>query len=391
MPCTEPDPSTAAMNRILLTLLLAIAAAASLGTATATARVLQTADAERPFDQDWASSSCEKESRVQQVTSPSAQGKRAYDVSLKDGDYSWGERCEIGMGNFWRPGFPLFHEGDERWISFQVYLPDQYPIDTKDWNVFFQIHQEGDGGCPPLALHVENGRYRLFNTVRNTYVLQTYEMWSAPARANHWAKFTIHLNNSTSDKKGFVEMFGDLDGTGMKRLMDKTYTHTATKYPNGSMMTNHARVGIYRNPAIRGDAHILFDGFTISTDRESAEANAFAGPDASPVDQGATRAKRHRRVWMRTRGAPLHTAGARWPRVVRIYGGVRPGRAGARRSVAIQVRYHGRWEWLARSWVHRNGRFYIAANIDPALNGKRVKLRAVVSGIGHSKPLTTRV
>jgi hypothetical protein len=57
----------------------------------------------------------------------------------------------------------------------------------------------------------------------------------------------------------------------------------------------------------------------------------------------------------------------------------------------IQVRYHGRWEWLARSWVHRNGRFYIAANIDPALTGKRVKLRAVVSGIGHSKPLTARI
>src|SRR3954471_18461255 len=117
-PCTEPDPSTAAMNRILLTLLLAIAAAGSLVTGTASARVLQTADAERPFDQDWASSSCEKESRVQQVTSPSTQGRRASDVSLKGGDYSWGERCEIGMGNFWRPGFPLFHEGDERWISF---------------------------------------------------------------------------------------------------------------------------------------------------------------------------------------------------------------------------------------------------------------------------------
>jgi hypothetical protein len=94
---------------------------------------------------------------------------------------------------------------------------------------------------------------------------------------------------------------------------------------------------------------------------------------------------------MRTRGAPLHTAGSRWPRIVRVYGGVRPGRAGARRSVTVQVRYHGRWESLARSWVHRNGRFYIGASIDPAMNGKRVKLRAVVSGIGHSRPLTARI
>jgi hypothetical protein len=77
--------------------------------------------------------------------------------------------------------------------------------------------------------------------------------------------------------------------------------------------------------------------------------------------------------------------------VVRVYGGVRPGHAGARRSVTIQVRYHGRWAALARSWVHRNGRFYIATSIDPALTGRRVRLRAVVSGIGHSKPLTARI
>jgi hypothetical protein len=381
------------MNRILLTLVLAIVAAASLTSGTAFARVLQTSDAEHSLDQDWASTSCAADSRVQQVSSPAAQGRRAYDVHVKDGDNSWGERCEIGMGNFWRPGFPLFDEGDERWISFQVYLPDGYPIDTKDWNVFFQIHQEGDGGCPPLALHVERGEFKLFNTVRNTYVLQTKEIWSAPATANHWAKFTLHMNNSTSDNKGFIEIFGDLDGTGMKRLMDKTYTHTMTKYGNGKPMINHARVGIYRNPAIRGNTHILFDGFTIATDRDSAENNAFAGRDATGGndDNGAPRAKRHRRVWMRTSGAPVHTAGARWGRVVRVYGGVRPGRAGARRSVMIQVRLRGRWEWLARSWVRRNGRFYIAANIDPSLTGRRVKLRAVVSGIGHSKPLTARI
>src|SRR4051795_98245 len=273
-------------RHLLLALLVALTAAL-FQASTAFAAIESFSGAERPVGQDWASYSCADASRVQQVDSPVAQGKHAWQLEVRDGDNSYGERCEVGMGNPSKTGFPLFNEGDERWISFQVYLPDDYPIDTKDWNVMFQIHQEGDGGCPPLALHVENGRYRLFNTTKNTYVFDTYKMWSAPATRNHWARFTIHLNNSTSDKKGFVEMFGDLDGTGMKRLMDKTYTHTATKYANGSMMTNHARVGIYRNPAIKGDAHILFDGFTISTDRDSAEANAFAGRDTSVDDQAA--------------------------------------------------------------------------------------------------------
>src|SRR3954469_4458915 len=224
-------------RHLLLTLLAALTWALCMA-ASASAEILSFSGAERPLGQDWASYSCADPSRVQQVDSPVAQGKHAWQLEVQDGDYSWGERCEIGMGNPWKSGFPLFNEGDERWISFQVYLPDDYPIDTKDWNVFFQIHQEGDGGCPPLALHVENGRYRLFNSTRNTYVMNTREIWSAPAEADHWAKFTIHLNNSTSDDKGFVEMFGDLDGGGMTRLMDKTYTHTAKKNTNRDKKTN---------------------------------------------------------------------------------------------------------------------------------------------------------
>ena len=38
-----------------------------------------------------------------------------------------------------------------------------------------------------------------------------------------------------------------------------------------------------------------------------------------------------------------------------------------------------------------NGRFYIAANIDPATTGRTVKLRAVVPGVGHSKTIHARV
>ncbi|MEA2420914.1 MAG: hypothetical protein QOF55_13 [Thermoleophilaceae bacterium] len=386
-------------SKLLLALLLTLAAVAA-GAGGASAKVLQTADAEHTLNQDWASTSCADASRVKQVTSPVAQGKRAYSVSLKDGDYSWGERCEIGMGNPGRPGFPLFHEGDDRWISFQVYLPDDYPIDTHMWDVFFQIHQEGDGGCPPISLLVRDGQWEMENTTRNTYVLNTRKIWSAPAQRNHWAKFTLHIKNSPDDSVGFVELYGDLDGNGVKPLLERTYTHTMTKYANGQAMTNHARVGIYRDPQIRGDAHILFDGFTISTDRASAEGNAFAGVDSSgnngassqpPADNSSpVSPKKRSRVWLRTNGA-ARAAGTNWPRVVRVYGGVRPGPSAARRSVMIQVRLNGRWEWLARSWVHRNGRFYIAANVDPSLTGRRVKLRAVVAGVGHSKSLTARV
>src|SRR5438552_3399231 len=142
---------------------------------------------------------CADTSRVKQVSSPVAQGSHAYLLTLHDGDQSWGERCELGMGNPTGPGFPLFHEGDDRWMSFQVYLPSDYPINTPNWNVIFQIHQQGDGGCPPIALHVEDGQFKLFNSSSPNYVLDTNEKWHAPAHANMWAKFTLHMKFSGSD------------------------------------------------------------------------------------------------------------------------------------------------------------------------------------------------
>src|SRR3954454_3595207 len=164
-------------RHLLLALLVALSAAL-LQASSAFAAIESFSGAERPLGQDWASYSCADASRVQQVDSPVAQGKHAWQLEVQDGDNSWGERCEIGMGNPWRSGFPLFNEGDERWISFQVYLPDDYPIDTHLWNVFFQIHQRGDGGGPPIALHVEDGRWQMYNSARNTYVLNTRRLWS---------------------------------------------------------------------------------------------------------------------------------------------------------------------------------------------------------------------
>jgi hypothetical protein len=419
-------------RHLVLALLISLTAVL-LQASSAFAALESFSGAERPLGQDWASYSCADPSRVQQVDSPVAQGKHAWQLEVRDGDNSWGERCEIGMGNPWKSGFPLFNEGDERWISFQVYLPDDYPIDTPDWNVMFQIHQQGDGGCPPLALHVEDGQYKLFNSARNTYVLQTNQLWSAPAQRNHWAKFTLHIMNSTDDSKGFVEMFGDLDGSGEKRLMEKTYTHTMTKDSNGQPMVNHARVGMYRNPKIPGTAHIVFDGFSIATDRESAESAAF-GAAASPAGQGDTSSsspatpgpspgtvtpppanngsgdtptstptkpdpvtskprKRGHRVILRTRHTRKTSAArssGRWPRVLPVYGWVKAkGKRLAGRTVVIEVRRHGRWVWLSRGWLRANGHFYLAASVDSG-RSRRVTLRAHVRGLGYSKPLKTR-
>jgi hypothetical protein len=434
--------------RHLLAAMLVVLGTALVQATAASASIQAVADAERPLNQEWANYSCQDASRVSEIESPAAQGRRAYELEVRDGDNSFGERCEIGMGNPGRSGFPLFQEGDERWISFQVYLPDDYPIDTPDWNLFFQIHQAGDGGCPPISLGVEDGQMKLFKSARNTYVLDTREMWAAPVERNRWMKITLHIKNSTNPDEGFVELFGDLDGTGMKTLLPRTATHTMTLTSAGLAMINHARIGIYRNPRISGTAHIMFDGFTIATDRESAEANAdgdgsagaaadpplVAGPLATPPPSPSTgansgrtstpprpapatstppvtstptldppkpapsttpRKRRGRRVVLRARHrrsrSAAHSSGL-WPRVVPVYGWVRTGGGlpVGRRSVVIQIRSHGRWISLSRGWLRLNGRFYLAPSVEPGRR-HRVKLRAHVAGLGYSKPVVAQV
>jgi hypothetical protein len=416
---------TLRIRQLLPVLLLAVAASLAFAT-SAFAGVLSFSGAERPLAQEWANYSCQDASRVQEVTSPAAQGHKAYQLEYRPGDDSYGARCEIGMGNPSKSGFPLFQEGDERWISFQVYLPDDYPVDTPMWNVFFQIHQQGDGGCPPLSLQVQNNQFKLFNSARNTYVLDTRQLWSGPAVRNRWVKFTIHLLNSTDPGTGFVELYGDLDGSGQKLLMPLTHTHTMTKDSNGDAMINHARVGIYRNPNIQGVAHILFDGFTIATNREDAETTGFGetGQPAPPVapppapappapststgndnppstgngDSGTQRPtttpkRRGRHVVLRARhhrSSALVRSSGRWPRVLPVYGWVRAKGKMAHRSVVIEIRRHGRWTWLTRGWLRANGRFYLAPSIDLP-RGRVVKLRAHVSGLGYSRTLRARV
>jgi len=380
------------------------------------------ADAERPWNQEWANYSCQDGSRVQEVTAPAAQGQRAYRIEVRDGDDSWGERCELGMGNPTRNGFPLFDEGQERWISFQVYLPDDYPIDARSWNVFLQQKQLGGMGTPVVSMEVQRGRFILMNSDNNGNSGDTVEKWSGPATRNRWVQFTLHMKFSPNPDVGSVELFGDLDGQGMKLLMPELHTWTM-KQDNGQAVPVQSRIGLYRDPSIDGTSHILFDGFTIATDRASAEAGATGAgqlpsivqppaPTTDPGQDGSTAPggdgqpqspvvtprpsrgvskKRARRVVLRTkrRGGSVHSSG-QWPRVVPVYGWVKRGRHIGRRSVIIEVRRGGHWEWLSRSWLRRSGRFYLGVSVDVGTSHK-IMLRAHVVGVGNSKPVAARV
>jgi polysaccharide lyase-like protein len=236
--------------------------------------ILWTADAERPWDREWASSSCEDSSRFREVTSPVVQGRRAYRIEVRDGDDSSGERCELGQGNPTRSGFPLFDEGDERWISFMLLLPRDYPVDTPDWNIFMQLKQLGGLGTPVISMEAREGKFFLMNANNPRVSNDTIPRWIGPVRRDHWVQFTLHVKFSPHPQVGFLELYGDLDGRGARLLMPKLNTYTMKLDAAGVAVRSHARIGIYRDPEIQGTDHLFIDGYTVATTRRAAEEHA---------------------------------------------------------------------------------------------------------------------
>jgi hypothetical protein len=247
--------------------LLVAGGASSAGTAvTAPWR----ADAERPIAEQWASiatedhcavvaASLRADARVMRVRSPRAQGAYAYAFHVRDGDRCYGERAELGQALPSRSGFTaprLFREGDDRWISFVVLLGLDFPVHTSHWNLIAQWKQlavpNRAGCCPVLALEVHDGRYHLDHEGRN--------LWTGPqAVRGRWTRLTLHVHFSADPALGSVEMFG----AGGRRLMRPKRISTLALGTDGAPVPSAARIGIYRDPAIPGDAHDYFDDYTV--------------------------------------------------------------------------------------------------------------------------------
>lgn len=256
----------------------------------AAGRVLWKADGESRLVDEWAeystarncaatSVAVDRDPRARRVRSPVATGTGAYEFVVEDGDDCYGERSEVGQALPWRRRFSgarLFSDGNDVWISFLVQMGRDFPTRTRRWNVIAQWKQLAAPGqtgcCPMLAIEVRNGRYQLDN--KGTSV------WRGPAaRTGRWMPFSIHIRFSTSASIGFVEIWGAPNGHRMRRLLARRGMQTLSKTVDGIPVPSHARIGIYRDRAIAGTAHLYYDGYTVATSRTVAEAHAFGRPN----------------------------------------------------------------------------------------------------------------
>jgi len=272
-------------------------------------RVLWKADATAPLAQEWASLNtpafCGGKLTTNGLsTAPYIRqrpdgpaGRAAYDFMADSSAVCPGDsvRSELGQGNPMKRESPdrLFEEGLDAWISFQVYLPDDFPITPKaadgsePWQVIAQWKQLGSLAMPALAMHVEKGKISLFRSETNDgdsrFAIPMTDAngvaSQVPAVRNRWLRFTVHIVFSPSAATGAVEWYGDLDGAGVRRLWPTSpephRTYTMKVDSNGATVPSHARIGIYRNKMIAGVSRLAIAGYTVATTRTAAEAAAL--------------------------------------------------------------------------------------------------------------------
>jgi Polysaccharide lyase/Ca-dependent carbohydrate-binding module xylan-binding len=280
------------------------------------ADILWTADAEKSWDDavdtkrwpdnnEWVGYSCADRSRFAQVTSPVAQGQRAYRIEVRDGDDSYGERCELENGNTSQSRLHsdiLFHRGQEVWIAFQTYLPPDFSFATDgapvsfpgDGGLLMQLKQLGSCGTPALGIVTGKGMYAMRNSAGNGCESGSMRsLWSVPMVLGRWVRWLVNVKFHTDPEVGYTATWYDPDGLGLRPIVprldlgkpiegNRIYTHTQkspTDHPDPACAAtddcSHARIGIYRDPDVSGTSVIYHDGWTVARTRAAAERNAF--------------------------------------------------------------------------------------------------------------------
>ena len=248
------------------------------------------ADAELPVRREWGGLSCVSLDRVRRVRSPRAQGAFAYEITVTDGDTptTEDERCELTQGDSYRlPGTTIakasrkFHEGDERWIAFQVRVGDDWDASTPLFSNFMQLKNDGSGR-PPLKMAIDQGRIELAGIEDpdqdSSGRLLLWSVPFTPDLRDRWLKFLLHVKFSPDPDTGVVALHGDLDGRGVRPLLPPTDVPTLKVDEDEDVIDSHARIGIYRHRDVSGTSRAWFDGYTVAGSRAVAEAVAFAPP-----------------------------------------------------------------------------------------------------------------
>ncbi|MFP2934747.1 polysaccharide lyase, partial [Pyxidicoccus sp. 3LG] len=225
--------------------LLRLVAMVSLLPALASADAVWKGDFETGNISQWTRSQSVANSRLQVVTDVVREGRYALKAIVRQGDDpigASGNRNELLYISQEKAGSTWFY----KWST---QFPKSYPS-SDTWQVFAQWHQEGCCGSPPLEFFVIGEEMNMrVGGVDGPIV------WQSPLNRGQWHDFVLEVKWSSNKKVGYVQLWHN-----GKLAVPKTFA--ATQY--GSEF-NYLKLGLYRDDAIRPEAFVYHDGFTMAS------------------------------------------------------------------------------------------------------------------------------
>jgi hypothetical protein len=188
------------------------------------------------------------------VDSPDVPGRAAVAYTVPSG----GTRSEL------EPAYRSFGEGDEYWFGLALYLADDFPTDTSDWQVVAQWKNSGEGS-PPLSVQVHGGRFVLEG---GDGIGKHWETDLGSARAGARTDLVLRVHFSSDPDSGAVDVTRD----GREVLSDY-HPRSGTLYPHD---TSYLKTGLYRSSDIDQDGTVYYDDVVIASDRDAAASLASA-------------------------------------------------------------------------------------------------------------------
>lgn len=287
-------------------------------------------------DGEWAKNSIENGGYGQVVRSkpsyPVLKGIKSYECSAQTHTSTSNDRCELAVANASQANIApdnVWGTGDDIWYALAFRLSDGWPTlgsGSYDGGAISQEKQAGECGRPINSLAIEGSASgQLYLAQHNddktgcSYSGGSWTLWKVPVQDETWIRVLRHYKFSPDANVGFVESYVDTDGDSLidwtpvndlepdgdalaytqpARPTDigtvdtstgnakRIKTWTAKNDPNevtvnpvycpnpGKWPCVHARVGIYRDGDIVGNATVWHD-------------SVVSGPDSGDVVDAA--------------------------------------------------------------------------------------------------------
>jgi hypothetical protein len=142
------------------------------------------------------------------VTSPVRSGQHAAKFTVSDSDTN--AKCpHVPTGNprAQLVSRSLFHDGDNCYIGFSTFFPEDFPS-TVDWFQVLEIYGPPFSGSPTMEFDVVGNRLAFSRDKTHNYD----NPWTSSlpiTKGTDWEDLVIHVNFSTDPSVGFVEIWSN--------------------------------------------------------------------------------------------------------------------------------------------------------------------------------------